>query len=239
MDLPGILMSLQRAPQYATGIREGLSGLEHRTQWWNQSRQRYQLSLEFARLDWAIPQWQRLVGFYERHVGRWDSFLFEDPEDCVVEAASPMPFGTGDGVTTAFQIQRSLAPSSEWHSPPSFWPLTDDGFEPIGRLQQPGLPLLTEDDDEILDEDGDTLYASGLYENLVLYADGVPLELLTDYTITATGAVTFLVAPADGVALTWSGRYYWRVRFDQDGIESSRIVPQLWEVRQVVLVKVI
>jgi hypothetical protein len=51
---------------------------------------------------------QRLLGFWSRHRGRLDSFLFRDPEDYQV---TDHGIGVGDGVTTSFQLQRAvLAP---------------------------------------------------------------------------------------------------------------------------------
>lgn len=50
-----------------------------------------------------------------------------------------------------------------------------------------------------------------------IYLNGV-LQV-SGYTISATGVVTFSAAPSLGVAITWTGDYYWRVRFDQDSSE--------------------
>lgn len=50
-----------------------------------------------------------------------------------------------------------------------------------------------------------------IYLNGVLQSSG--------YTISSTGVVTFSSAPANAVAITWTGNYYWRVRFDQDSSE--------------------
>jgi hypothetical protein len=38
-----------------------------------------------------------------------------------------------------------------------------------------------------------------------------------NYSISATGLVTFTSRPG-AAALTWTGTYYWRVRFDQDTV---------------------
>lgn len=68
--------------------------------------------------------------------------------------------------------------------------------------------------------------------------NGVTKTLTTDYTISATGLVTFVVAPAAAAALTWTGSYYWRVRFDQDTAEFNNFLTQLWELRALTLVSV-
>jgi uncharacterized protein (TIGR02217 family) len=63
----------------------------------------------------------------------------------------------------------------------------------------------------------------------LIYKNGVLQTLTTDYTISSTGLVTFVVAPANGLAITWTGSYYWRVRFDGDDTEFSQFVENFWE----------
>lgn len=55
----------------------------------------------------------------------------------------------------------------------------------------------------------------------------------TGYTVSSTGLVTFSSAPANGVALTWSGLFYFRCRFLQDETEFEQFMYQLWEAKQV------
>jgi uncharacterized protein (TIGR02217 family) len=61
---------------------------------------------------------------------------------------------------------------------------------------------------------------------------GVVQNNPTDYTISSTGVVTFTVAPANGAVLTWSGTYYFRVRFLQDMAEFNQFMYRLWELQQ-------
>lgn len=241
-DLPGLRVDMRRAPEYSTAIETGESGLEHRASWWNQTRVTWQLQYEVLRIATTTPDWQRLVGFHDRHSGRWDSFLFQDPEDYVVPVGSPQPFGFGDGVTTEFRLQRSLTDPAQWSSPPALWPSTLNGFEPIGALSMEGdgeVELLTEADVDIETEDGFQILVAGFFPSLRVYADGVELSQGIDYTVALDGSITMLVAPASGVALTWTGEYYWRARFADDMTASQRIVPALWEARTVDLIKVL
>jgi hypothetical protein len=60
----------------------------------------------------------------------------------------------------------------------------------------------------------------------------------TDYTISASGVITFTAAPAAAAVLTWTGSYYWRVRFKQDATEFSQFMQKLWEARTVELITV-
>lgn len=55
----------------------------------------------------------------------------------------------------------------------------------------------------------------------------------SNYTVDATGLVTFSSAPASNVALTWSGTYYYRCRFKEDMQSFNQFMRQLWEARSV------
>ena len=94
---------------------------------------------------------------------------------------------------------------------PSYWPAVGDGFEPI------------------YDAQGATS----------IYAAGALKTLTADYTLSATGLVTFGAAPASGAALTWTGSYLRRVRFASPSLNIDRTVAQMWKAGGVELVSVI
>src|SRR5450759_2238082 len=50
---------------------------------------------------------------------------------------------------------------------------------------------------------------SNLNGAAAIYVNGVLKTLTTDYTISATGLVTFVVAPGNGLPLTWTGAFYY------------------------------
>lgn len=200
--------NISRTAVYATGVQEAVSGVEYRANWRSRPRTRWGLEYEVLRSDLTNAEWQKLVGFFERHAGAYDSFLFTDPEDSTL--TTQHNFGLGDGSTVDFQLQRSLLPSSLWSSPIKFWPDFGDGFEPVTALN--GAPAI--------------------------YKAGVLQTVSTDYAIGPTGVVTFVVAPGSAVAVTWTGSYYWRTRFATDALETQRIVQGLWESRRVELLQV-
>lgn len=68
-----------------------------------------------------------------------------------------------------------------------------------------------------------------------IYKAGVLQTVGTHYTISATGLVVFGTAPAAGQAITWSGSYYWRVRFEQDAEEFEKFMQQLWSTKSIEL----
>ena len=52
---------------------------------------------------------------------------------------------------------------------------------------------------------------------------------VTDYVLSGTGLVTLAVAPVNAAALTWSGTYYRRVRFDMDDYEQTQMFNLCWD----------
>lgn len=74
----------------------------------------------------------------------------------------------------------------------------------------------------------DLVAAPSIYKNGVLQSSG--------YTVSAAGLVTFSVAPAAGVVLTWSGAYYWRCCFDTDELPFERFMNMFWKTGEVRLI---
>lgn len=51
------------------------------------------------------------------------------------------------------------------------------------------------------------------------------------YSVGATGIVTFNSAPANGAALTWSGTYYYRCRFEQDVADFEEFMSRFYNLK--------
>lgn len=69
-----------------------------------------------------------------------------------------------------------------------------------------------------------------------IHVNGTPT---TAFTLSSTGVVVFNSAPANGAVLTWDGAYYYRVRFDSDGMEFEQFLDQCWSMGSLKLVSVI
>jgi hypothetical protein len=89
---------------------------------------------------------------------------------------------------------------------PKFWPNFGDGFEPVVDIN-PGT--------------------------LKVYLNGALQTPGSAYNYSGAGLVTFTSAPGGNQALTWSGNYYRRVRFDSDEVSIDRIFGQFWESKQI------
>lgn len=92
---------------------------------------------------------------------------------------------------------------------------------------------------------GATSYS--LYVGTAPGAENTKVALGNVLTYTQTAALaagsplatpTAARAPANGAALTWSGSFYWRVRFDLDQADFNNFLSQLWELKKIVLVSV-
>jgi hypothetical protein len=63
-----------------------------------------------------------------------------------------------------------------------------------------------------------------------IYVGGTLKTVTTDYTIDSRGMVTFASAPAGAAALTWTGAFYWEVRFENDTTDFKNFANSLWAV---------
>lgn len=61
---------------------------------------------------------------------------------------------------------------------------------------------------------------------------------VTDYTCDGVN-VTFGAAPAAGAALTWTGQFYYRVRFKQDMMDFEQFMKDFWQLKKCELVGVL
>ena len=66
-------------------------------------------------------------------------------------------------------------------------------------------------------------------------SNGVALANPADYTSDTKGLVTLADAGTIGHALTWTGSYYWRVRFDEDELAFGKMFKDLWELKKLPL----
>lgn len=64
-----------------------------------------------------------------------------------------------------------------------------------------------------------------------IYVAGALKAKDVDYVLSQSGMVVFVVPPANGAAITWSGRFYWRCRFLQDQLEFNQFLKQLWDLK--------
>lgn len=69
----------------------------------------------------------------------------------------------------------------------------------------------------------------------LIYVNGVLQTLGTQYTLGATGVVTFVSVPASAAVLAWSGSFYYRVRFDTDDFDVTQFMNNFWSSKKISL----
>jgi len=50
----------------------------------------------------------------------------------------------------------------------------------------------------------------------------------SDYTLSYNGIIQFTTAPTTGTVLTWTGNYYYRVRFGDDNTTFDQMMDKIW-----------
>lgn len=105
-SLPGLKWGVRRTPEWSTTAKTSVSGREFRSANRVYPIWHYRLAYEFLRDKRAgVDELRTLVGFFNARKGRFDSFLFNDPDD---NAVTDQGFGTGNGTQTSFQLVRTF-----------------------------------------------------------------------------------------------------------------------------------
>ena len=130
-------------------------------------------------------------------------------------------------------------PDTEFEDLVAFFLARQDRFEPF--------LLLDDDDNAVADQqfgtgDGTTqvfqlVRSWGGFTEPIFGVVGSPTVkvggAVTAVTVLDDGKVSFGTAPANGAALTWSGQFYFRVRFKDDALDFERFLANLWRTRSV------
>jgi hypothetical protein len=136
--LPGQAIAVSKAPKWSTQVVRTASGRERRTAYWPYPLWQFELQYEVVRHRPTQAELFALWEFFNVMKGQYSPFLFVDPTDCQIPtsvlldtAGAPLidsggallldgsggplgfGFGTGDGVTTAFQLTRQIGSFTE------------------------------------------------------------------------------------------------------------------------------
>lgn len=194
-------------PNYNTTVNSGFSGFEQRNQNWVESRG-----------DWDVvfvakPQafYDQLQGFFHAVRGKANGFRLFWPADF---SATGQFIANGDGVTTAFQLQKTYN-----------FPIGQ--YAVVRPIQKPIMST-------VVDYQGNPLA-----NTVVVYITraGVKHQLpalgLTFTVDATTGIITFNNPPNSGAEnsgladiITADFDFHWPVRFDQDALKPKLLTPQ-------------
>lgn len=109
-SFPGLTWNVVRRPKWSTVTKKSVSGREFRAAQYSYPIWEYKLSFEVLRARSALPEMQQLAAFFNARQGSYDTWLYTDPDDNTV---TTQLFGTGDGVTTQFQLVRAFGGYTE------------------------------------------------------------------------------------------------------------------------------
>jgi len=109
-SLAGLGFNVTRTPVWDTTVQQAISGKETRVARQTYPRWKWELTYSVLRSGAAYGELQQLAGFFNALQGMFDTFLYQDADDNRVTGQG---IGTGDGVTTTFQLVRSFGGFAE------------------------------------------------------------------------------------------------------------------------------
>jgi len=104
-SLVGLGFDVTRTPVWDTTVQQAISGKETRIAKRTYPSWKWELSYSVLRSGASYGELQQLAGFFNARQGMFDTFLYQDADDNSVTA---QVIGTGDGVTTGFQLIRAF-----------------------------------------------------------------------------------------------------------------------------------
>lgn len=121
----GLKWGVQKSPNWNSMVKKTASGRTFRSSFYAYPIWQFKLSFEVLRANVAYQEVQNLIGFFNQRKGRFDTFLYEDPDEHSVT-------GQVIGTTVSGQVEYRLVKNL-------------GGFvEPIGAVN--GTPTIYFDD---------------------------------------------------------------------------------------------
>lgn len=107
--LPGIEWDYSREYDWNTGIQTAVTRKQSAIGYQQYPVVMYELSYEFLRDSTTFPEIQTLVGLHNNMKGRFDTFLFVDPD---FHSVTTQQFAVADGTAGPFQLTALYTPAS-------------------------------------------------------------------------------------------------------------------------------
>lgn len=150
-----------------------------------------------------------LLGFFNTQGGNLTPFWFDaGPGN---DSVTAQVIGTGDGTTKTFQLLRSYGGYVE--------PVAAS-FAGAGLLTADGS--WTADTSITVDATSPSAYVNGT-------------AVAATFNSPTAGQVTLAAAPAAGAVVSWTGNYYFQVRFSQGSQDIDEFMAQLYSTKQIEL----
>ena len=258
--LPGLSFSVHKKPMFRTKMSEAASGHEITNALMQYPKWEFNLTYEFLEdRTGSDSSLKTIMGFFLSRQGRFDSFLFKDPDDYIQVNGF---CGNADGVTTEFPFCRTLGGFVEKvgqvdtaNTINVYLSVTEASAVPAN----PGPYTVTvanaasfEEDLGVL-KDGTTPMTkvvsgpvSGQYSvdegtGTYTFAAADQLDTLAisyrylvapaDYTVTLPNLFVFDSAPATG-EVTADFQFFFACRFLEDQADYEKFMDKLWNLQE-------
>lgn len=258
--IKGLAFDVQKRPQFSNKIVEHTSGAETATSYWQNPKWDYTLTFDY------LPDYPKsvgdsdlrmMMGFFLSMQGRFQAWLFTDPDDYQVTAGFQRTF---DGVTTQFNLVRGMAgfyePVGQLKTGTlSLWMQADESkvipvtpgpytvtlnhaaaitsLEPVVKIgvttltKVVGAPAIN----EYNRAGGVFTFNSGRQGQTTIINYQYLIDP-TDYTVVLPNIIQMGVAPVNGAVITGTFQYYFVCRFKEDVSEYNKFMNQLWELQE-------
>jgi len=254
--LPGLAFSVHKKPIFNTRVSEAPSGGEVRSSQSEYPRWEFTLPYEFLEdRSGAESSLKQIMGFFLARRGRYDSWLFKDPDDYLATRGN---CGTSDGLTTVFPLRRTLGEFSEKvgqldtanslvvylqldeaRTIPSTGPYTITvthaaawGYD--NGVTKGGLPMTlvtgTPTTGQYSVSAGVYTFAAADASSAIIINYGYIISSSL-YTVTLPNLITFTSAPAAGI-ITADFQFFFACRFLEDEMDFEKFYDKLWSLHE-------
>lgn len=211
-DYRGLAFTVLRAPEYDTIVQRGPNGVETRVLRLQNPRWHWVLNYNYLKDkpddipdELIYTDLNTLLDFILKHKGRYEDFLFRDPDD---EYVGPGLIGASPNLKAELQLVQDVI-TGIWYSPiqrrmgGQFW---EDISDLHGVLK---------------------IYANGTLQGEDDYIVGGPGLGITGYSFAGLYA-QWAVEPTPPITAEFY--FYWRVRFESDRQDLDKFMPRLWAI---------
>lgn len=254
----GLAFDVQKRPNFSNKIVEHTSGEESATSYWENPKWDYTLTFDY------LPDFPKAVGdsdlrmmmgFFLNMRGRFQTWLFRDPDDYIVTAGFQKAF---DGATVDFNLVRGMAgfyePIGQLNTDETLdiWletdetrviPVTPGPYVVTTNHIPTVLPVVTIGATTLTEvvsaptanqyiRAGHTYTFNSARQGQTVVFHYQYLVDPADYTITLPNVIAFDTAPVVNSIATASFQYYFVCRFKEDVTEYTKFMDKLWELNE-------
>lgn len=257
-SLPGLAFSLHKKPKFATLKHQAASGVSARQALRQYPIWEFELTYEFLR-DNVTNEFKTLCGFFLSRQGGFDTFLFKDPDDYLVQNGA---LGLADGATTKFAFKRTMGGFAEKigqvdlaqtisiygslaqaGSIPNTGPYTITtanaaAFVADLGVKKAGVPMVPV---ASAPAPGQYSVSAGVYTfNAADHGAAVSISYRyliapAAYAVTLPNLLIFGSAPAAGTTISADFQFYFNCCFQEDTADFEKFADKFWAASQIVL----